>query len=289
MPGSIALQSLAAIAGLFGIGGALIGAGATLPAGRRQQRRLWTAWLVELATVGFIVLPAYGGVAAMILAMLLLTGAATLELQRALKAHAEVRLPWLALASGLTLVCAAGFAPPAWLYPLAALLLAANLLLAGWPGALAAIYPGFFAAHVVLTSRVWGFGAIVALFAIVEVNDAFAMVIGSSAGRCKLWPRLSPGKTLEGTVGGAVCAAACGLAMGFVLPQLTAGQRLAGSLVIVAAALAGDLIASAMKRWAGIKDFGDFVPVAGGVLDVYDSLIFSAPIFCGLLALAGRI
>jgi CDP-diglyceride synthetase len=243
---SEAIESLAAVGGLFGIGGLSIALGTALPAARSQRRRLWTAYAVELGTVAFILLPPYLGLGPAIAAVGVLTAACALELQRALARK-----------------------------------------IAGWRWVACLVYPGLFAAHLALAEWRWGFGAILFLFGVVEVNDAFAMVIGSSLGHHKLWPRLSPNKTLEGLAGGAACALACGLALGFALPSLSVAARLGCAAAIVLSSLAGDLATSAVKRWVGIKDFGAAIPVAGGVLDVYDSLIFSAPVAFAYLALAG--
>jgi phosphatidate cytidylyltransferase len=106
--------------------------------------------------------------------------------------------------------------------------------------------------------------------------DTFAYLIGRMWGRHKFAPRISPKKTWEGAVGGFVCsfgvvmlaAWALGLPL---LPVLGLG------LLIPLATIAGDLVESMLKRSAGVKDSGTWVPGHGGLLDRVDSLIFVIP------------
>jgi CDP-diglyceride synthetase len=110
--------------------------------------------------------------------------------------------------------------------------------------------------------------------------DIAAYLVGSLIGRRKLAPRISPGKTWEGTIGGVVAAA---LAVWFVgtqifSPGLGTGLLVPLALAIGPAGLLGDLLESALKRAAGVKDSGTIFPGHGGVLDRIDSLLLVAPV-----------
>ncbi|MFN2519534.1 MAG: phosphatidate cytidylyltransferase [Candidatus Limnocylindria bacterium] len=118
--------------------------------------------------------------------------------------------------------------------------------------------------------------------------DVVAYAAGTAFGRRKLAPRISPGKTWEGTIAGFTAAAAAALGVAFAggLPVLPATVA---AFAIGPIALAGDLFESYLKRRAGAKDSGGILPGHGGVLDRVDSLIAVAPVVAAALALAGRV
>ncbi len=107
--------------------------------------------------------------------------------------------------------------------------------------------------------------------------DTCAYCAGRLFGKHKMAPVLSPKKTMEGAVGGVAGAAA----IGALYAYFTGGPVLAYIIISAVGALismVGDLSASAIKRNAGIKDYGTLIPGHGGVLDRFDSVIFTAPI-----------
>ncbi len=120
------------------------------------------------------------------------------------------------------------------------------------------------------------------------ITDVFAYFSGSLLGRNKLVPNISPKKTLEGAVGGmlacmGIMALFFYLFMGKGWPvEVSATANilfgLVTGLVCGATAQLGDWLASAVKRWSGIKDFGNVLPGHGGVLDRFDSVLFTAPV-----------
>jgi len=124
-----------------------------------------------------------------------------------------------------------------------------------------------------------GFFLIFFTVACTFLNDTGAYFTGLKLGRHKLAPSISPGKTVEGTIGGIVACILTGLIVnyGFGSP-LNSDWTILFSLVIAFAAIFGDLTESAIKRGAGIKDSGAIVPGHGGVLDRFDSLIFVFPV-----------
>jgi phosphatidate cytidylyltransferase len=124
-----------------------------------------------------------------------------------------------------------------------------------------------------------GFGPWLLIFTLLvtAMVDTGAYAVGKSMGKHKMAPVLSPGKTWEGAAGGFLLAilTAWGIAALLGLPLRFA--LTAGALIGVFAQL-GDLAKSAMKREIGIKDFGTLIPGHGGVLDRFDSLLFTAPL-----------
>ncbi len=117
-------------------------------------------------------------------------------------------------------------------------------------------------------------------------NDTLAYCTGMLFGKHKMSPKLSPKKSVEGLIGGILGAGLLGFLYGFFLngrvTQLT-GIHVNITLFIVCAlgaipAVIGDLAASAIKRNNDIKDYGNLIPGHGGVLDRFDSMIFTAPI-----------
>ncbi len=125
------------------------------------------------------------------------------------------------------------------------------------------------------------------MFVIVWAGDIAAYFVGLAFGRHKLAPKVSPGKSWEGTVAGLVAGAIAGMlaAAVFGLPEV--GGLLLGAGISLAA-LIGDLFESAIKRRAGVKDSGGLLPGHGGVLDRFDAVFFAAPVAYAALKLLGR-
>ena len=134
----------------------------------------------------------------------------------------------------------------------------------------------------------WTSGLALALLAcfLIVATDIGSYVIGRRWGHRPLSP-ISPGKTVEGALGGVGCAALVG-ALGGLLLGWRMGWLLGGVLGIVVAlfALVGDLTESMMKRDAGLKDSGDAIPGHGGILDRIDSYLFVPAVVYSLVTLA---
>ena len=111
------------------------------------------------------------------------------------------------------------------------------------------------------------------------LNDTGAYFTGLKLGKRKIAPVISPGKTVEGTLGGVIVCIVTGLIVnyGFGSP-LSSDWTILFAIFVSAAAVFGDLVESAIKRGVGIKDSGAIVPGHGGVLDRFDSLIFVFPV-----------
>lgn len=134
-----------------------------------------------------------------------------------------------------------------------------------------------------------GAALVVTLLILTELNDVAQYVWGKTLGRHKIIPKVSPGKTWEGFLGGmATTLVVAALLIPFLLPQLSVEGALSIDwwvfvlligLAISLGGFFGDLTESAVKRDLGIKDSGALIPGHGGILDRVDSLIFTAPLF----------
>ncbi len=118
---------------------------------------------------------------------------------------------------------------------------------------------------------------IMGIFILIWVNDSFAYLVGSTWGHTKLYPSISPKKTVEGTVGGFIFAMAAAYIMAHWETSISLLQWLILAFVIIVAGSLGDLLESKLKRVAGVKDSGAILPGHGGMLDRLDSLVFAAP------------
>lgn len=162
---------------------------------------------------------------------------------------------------------------------------------------LAVAYVGLLASFVIqmrwLDGTYHGLVPVAYLFATAKGADVGAYTVGRLAGRHKLWPSLSPNKTIEGAVGG--LAAAVGFALlvmtvvRFLLGDhsLRPGAAVGYGLLIGTTAQLGDLMESMIKRDCARKDASAAVPGFGGVLDVVDSPFFAAPVAFGYWLLFG--
>ncbi len=122
------------------------------------------------------------------------------------------------------------------------------------------------------------------VFAFLWINDAGAYLCGSALGRNKLFPRISPGKSWEGSIGGGILVVIAALLVWHFTEKngvnelgLTAIQWAGLGLTIVIFGTWGDLIESLFKRTLGIKDSGNVLPGHGGMLDRFDSTLLAFP------------
>lgn len=130
-----------------------------------------------------------------------------------------------------------------------------------------------------------GTGALIMTFLFTWANDSAAYFCGRMFGRKHPWPRLSPGKTRAGVIGGVLGTVAVAIILGpMFLPSLNRWLLVGLAIIAAIAALIGDLIESGLKRLAGVKDSGCFLPGHGGILDRFDSLLLVAPVIYYYLA-----
>jgi phosphatidate cytidylyltransferase len=129
-----------------------------------------------------------------------------------------------------------------------------------------------------------GILALILLVATAKGTDTGAYALGRLAGRHKLWPELSPHKTIEGALGGLAFGVAAALLVSTIarvwlhVPTLEGSSAVVYGLVVATVAQLGDLMESMIKRDCERKDASQAVPGFGGVLDVIDSLIFAGPV-----------
>ena len=140
---------------------------------------------------------------------------------------------------------------------------------------------GFLIATRVGFENVQGLSTKLLLFFFIAIfgSDSGAYFAGKALGKHKLVPKISPGKTWEGLIGGILAAAAMGaLCTWAFFPELPYQFSIALAAVMAVVGVLGDLTESAIKRGAGAKDAATILPGHGGLLDRLDSLLFNAPI-----------
>jgi phosphatidate cytidylyltransferase len=120
-------------------------------------------------------------------------------------------------------------------------------------------------------------GILIGLFAIIWASDVFAYLTGSMFGKHKLFERLSPKKTWEGSFGGLIFAMIAAYILSLFYHQLTIVEWIILAFIIVVTGTLGDLSESFLKRQAGVKDSGTILPGHGGMLDRFDATLFAVP------------
>ena len=124
-----------------------------------------------------------------------------------------------------------------------------------------------------------GIPLLAGMFILVWTNDTFAYLTGRLIGRTKLFERVSPKKTWEGTIGGIVFTIGAGYAISLYSPQFDLLFWMVSGGLIACCAILGDLLESVFKRSLNIKDSGNILPGHGGILDRFDAALFAAPFF----------
>jgi CDP-diglyceride synthetase len=254
-----------------------------------QQKKLWRSYGAEFFILAWILVPSLLGpyyFLAMLLSMGLVISREFLQLD---SSYTKADWLWLIMSGCLLLAgLVLGLPALALFLVIPAILLTYSLL---WydtqqcvPRATKLIFGlvylwGPLACLWQIYQAPYGWLWVILLFFITELNDSFALVWGSVLGQRKLAPSISPNKTIGGTVGGALTTV---LVMTAIVIKLKLGLGYAGLatlLLLIPTGIAGDLIASTIKRYYGVKDFSNLVPSQGGLLDVYDSFLFAVPLF----------
>ena len=156
--------------------------------------------------------------------------------------------------------------------------------------ALGALYCGWLPCHLLLIRQIGmnrisafqfsisdGLFLLMFVFLAVAITDIGAYYFGIKFGKHKLAEVISPKKTVEGAIGGAVCAVIVSL-FGVLYTPLNLIQSIIGGLIITLSAQLGDLSESLIKRDAGVKDSSHLLPGHGGMLDRFDGYIFAMPV-----------
>jgi len=140
------------------------------------------------------------------------------------------------------------------------------------------VYIPFLLGHLILI-RGWhkGMAWMFFLMAVIIAGDTAAYYVGKTFGRHKLSPGISPGKTVEGAIGGLAGNLVLGVLFKMGFPEFGWGYWIILIIVMGVLGQVGDLFESTLKRSAQLKDSGSILPGHGGVLDRIDALLFAAP------------
>ncbi|MDA8165182.1 MAG: phosphatidate cytidylyltransferase [Desulfobacteraceae bacterium] len=152
-------------------------------------------------------------------------------------------------------------------------------------GTFGIVYGGLLPAHLVLImARPHGAAWLAVLTGLIFASDTGAYYSGRLFGRHKLCPAISPGKTVEGFLGGLLAGVAAGTGLGRLLVPGSHLLPLAlAALLVTCVGVMGDLLESVLKRSVAVKDSGALLPGHGGILDRADSLLVAAPVFYYLM------
>lgn len=136
-----------------------------------------------------------------------------------------------------------------------------------------------------LFGKLAGPALIILTYSLIWINDTFAYISGSIVGKHKLFERISPGKTIEGSLGGLFFTGLSFLVFNHYMAWFSPVVALGLIIIVVLFGTLGDLCESMLKRQAGVKDSGNIIPGHGGILDRFDSIMFSVPFVFAYLIL----
>lgn len=147
---------------------------------------------------------------------------------------------------------------------------------------IASLYTGIGFRELV-AARAAGIEVVLLALCIVWATDIGAYMVGRKVGKHKLMPDISPNKTVEGALGGVICAVVVALVFTIIFPSQQHFGHSQGFILLFAAIFSvvgqfGDLVESSIKRHYEVKDSGNILPGHGGILDRFDSLLFVFPI-----------
>lgn len=259
--------------------------------GERQPSQLWSRYktLLVLAVV-FILLPYYPPALSLLVMVLALVAAwECLALLPALGIR-----PYGKISMALTLsipLATTVYGLYGWLASIALLAMAASAACCvkqirrhALPSLAVAWYTGGLSSFMILIrAPETGYGSWIFFLFVVQFTDVGAFFAGKYLGRHRLAPRISPAKTWEGVAGGLLAALVVALLFRFTVPAFTLAETVVFAVLMTLTGLLGDLAASAFKRKVGVKDFSSLLPGHGGVMDRFDSYLFSAPFAWWLL------
>ncbi len=190
-----------------------------------------------------------------------------------------VKPTWYHLFSGYFLILF-------WLLFICGLLLKNEFLKRFGPTLAAVIYVVYLLSHLILIKHLpHGSYLILFLFFVVWLTDTGAYILGTRFGKHKLIPQISPNKSVEGAVAGCISGVIAGV-IAFIIYQrycplgtlkIPMAQVILLAFIISVMGQISDLVESSIKRAAGVKDSGNWIPGHGGLLDVFDSIILTAP------------
>lgn len=129
----------------------------------------------------------------------------------------------------------------------------------------------------------YNFHYVLGIILLIWASDVSAYLVGSLIGKNKLYERISPGKTWEGSIGATILTIGCSFIIAKWFSELALIHWIMISIIVCVFGTIGDLVESMLKRQAGVKDSGHIMPGHGGILDRFDSLLFVSPfVYCYL-------
>lgn len=131
----------------------------------------------------------------------------------------------------------------------------------------------------------YNFHYVLGIILLIWASDVCAYLVGSLIGKHKLYERISPGKTWEGSIGATILTIGCSFLIAHWYPELPLKHWVVISIIVCVFGTIGDLVESMLKRQAGVKDSGKIMPGHGGILDRFDSLLFVSPFIYAYLML----
>ncbi|MGN7386783.1 phosphatidate cytidylyltransferase [Sporosarcina sp. SAFN-015] len=144
--------------------------------------------------------------------------------------------------------------------------------------AFSALYVGI-GFYYLIETRFYGFEYVFYALLVIWTTDSGAYFVGRKIGKRKLWPEISPNKTVEGFLGGIVFAVLFACVIQIFYPIAPSyGMLIIVTIIASIVGQLGDLVESALKRHFGVKDSGNLLPGHGGILDRFDSLLFVLPL-----------
>ncbi|MBU0700014.1 phosphatidate cytidylyltransferase [bacterium] len=170
-----------------------------------------------------------------------------------------------------------------WLLFICGLLSRNEFLKRFGPTLAAVIYVAYLLSHLILIRHLPNSSSMIFfLFMVVWLTDTGAYVFGTRFGKHKLMPQISPNKSVEGAIAGCISGMIAGVVVNIILNYMGLYQIPAVHIIFLSFALSiisqiSDLIESSIKRAAGVKDSGNWIPGHGGLLDVFDSVILTTP------------
>lgn len=141
------------------------------------------------------------------------------------------------------------------------------------------VIPFFLTIYIRSNDDAFGGYTLVGMYVLIWSNDTFAYLSGRFFGKTKLFERISPKKTWEGTIGGVILTLAIGVLLGYLDKERGVYFWLPAAMIVVPGAIFGDLLESLFKRSLNIKDSGNILPGHGGILDRFDAALFTIPFF----------
>lgn len=266
-----------------------------------MKSNFWQRTLTGAFFVAFILGAVWFGMYSFWLLLLLIVAGGLLEYAAAFTATPYAPARWPLLLAGVAVfACLSGYffglLPVQWLFlcmPLVFLLFVYELYhkteapfqraaMAAGGVVYIAVSISLFAALSMFTGK-YSPALVMSVFLLIWSSDTFAYLSGRTFGKHPLFPRVSPKKTWEGSIGGLICTMGISLLLYYIYGIMAPWQWMLLAAFIMIFGTWGDLVESMLKRSMGLKDSGSILPGHGGMLDRFDSLLFSLPFLTALL------